>query len=128
MGYVEHNINPENKKVGDCAIRAVAVATGLGWDVAYKLLSEIGFNLKCAMSDVEAVEEALLRCGFSVGKIKVPKGSSRPTVAEFADEHPNWYCVLRVANHLVACGRGNYVDTWDCGDKSVYKYWYKPIH
>lgn len=36
MSYIEHNINPKHKKVDDCAIRVVAVATGLGWDDAYK--------------------------------------------------------------------------------------------
>lgn len=127
MAYIEHNINPQHKKVGDCAIRAVAVATGLGWDDAYKLLANTGFNLKCAMSDTEAINEALISCGFIAGKIEVQKGSKRPTVSEFATLHPNWYSVLRVANHITACGHGNYVDIWDCGDKSVYKYWYKPI-
>lgn len=127
MAYIEYNVNPKHRKVGDCAIRAIAIATGLGWDDAYKLLANTGFNLKCAMSDTEAINEALISYGFIAGKIEVQKGSKRPTVSEFATLHPNWYSVLRVANHITACGHGNYVDIWDCGDKSVYKYWYKPI-
>lgn len=127
MAYIEYNVNPKHRKVGDCAIRAVAIATGLGWDDAYKLLANTGFNLKCAMNDTEAVNEALISCGFIAGKIKVQKGSKRPTVSEFATLHPNWYSVLRVANHITVCGHGNYVDIWDCGNNSVYKYWYKPI-
>lgn len=125
--YVNYNANPRGKKVGDCAFRAVAVATGLGWDKAYEGLCRAGFEIKAAPNDVEAVEYFLLSLGFKIGKIKVAKGSKRPTVDQFASEHPDWYCVLRVANHLVASGRGNYVDIWDSGEKSVYKYWYKPI-
>lgn len=127
MSYVKYNVNPKGRKVGDCAIRAVAVATGLGWDEAYKQLSSAGFYYKCAMNDIEAVDIVLKDNGFKVGTIKVQKGEKRPTVSEFARNTPEWYCVLRVANHLVASGRGNYVDIWDCGDKSVYKYWYKEI-
>lgn len=127
MGYVNYNINPKGRKTGDCAIRAVAVATGLGWDEAYNQLAAAGFLLKCAMNYTEAIEAVLVSNGFSVGKVKVPRGSKRPTVEGFAQEHPNWYAVLRVSNHLVATGKGNYVDIWDCGECSVYKYWYKPV-
>ena len=126
--YIEHNVNPRGRRTGDCAFRAVAVATGLGWDKAYQGLCETGFQLKTAPNETDAVEAFLLTQGFLIGKIKVRKGEKRPTVEQFASQHPDWYCVLRVANHLVACGRGNYVDIWDCGDKSVYKYWYKPIN
>lgn len=127
MGYVNFNINPKGKKTGDCAIRAVAVATGLQWDEAYKQLADAGFILKVEMSEVEAVEAVLLANGFTAGKVKVPKGSKRPIVSEFATEHPNWYSVVRVANHMVACGKGNYVDIWDSGNCSIYKYWFRPI-
>ena len=127
MSYIKYNVNPKNRKVGDCAIRAVAVATGLGWDEAYRQLADAGFMYKCCMSDVEAVDIVLRNNGFAVGTVKVEKGSRRPTVDSFARTHPNWYSVVRVANHLVATGKGNYVDIWDCGDKAVYKYWYKEI-
>lgn len=125
--FVQYNVNPRGKKTGDCVIRAVAVATGLGWDKAYEGLAASGFKLKTAMNDVEAVNDFLTSIGFKVGKIKVPKGSKRPTVKQFAMEHPNWYAVLRVANHITCSGRGNYVDIWDCGDCALYKYWYKEI-
>ena len=125
--YKEFNVNPKGKKTGDCAFRAVAAATGLGWDKAYEGLCAHGFALKTAPNETEAIESFLLTQGFKVGKIKVEKGSKRPTVAQFAEQHPNWYTVLRVANHITCCAFGNYVDIWDCGDCSVYKYWYKEI-
>lgn len=127
MAYVKYNINPLGKLTGDCSIRAVAVATGLSWDKAFEGLTVSAFKLKTVPDATEAVQDFLLSLGFEVGKINVSKGSKRQTVAQFAESHPNMYCVLRVAGHLVACGRGNYVDTWDSGDKAVYKYWYKPI-
>ena len=126
--FIKHNVNPRNKKTGDCAIRAVAVATKLGWDNAYIGLSNHGFALKTAPNDVEAVHSFLIEQGFKEGIIRVPKGSKRPTVDSFAKEHPNWYSVLRVANHITCCAYGNYLDIWDCGSCAVYKYWYKEIN
>lgn len=127
--YVKYNINPINKKTGDCAIRAIAVATGLGLDEAYKGLSEAGFIIKSAMNDVESIQYFLVDIlGWKEGKIRITKGSKRPTVESFSREHPNIYAVLSVANHITCCGKGNYVDTWDCGDCSVYKYWYTEIN
>lgn len=125
--YINHNLNPKNKKTTDCSIRAVAAATGLSWDETYECLCRIGFELKTPPCDVETVDKLLLQRGFQVGKIKIVKGSKRPTVRQFATEHPDWYCVLRVAGHLVATGKGNYVDIWDSGDCAVYKYWFKPV-
>lgn len=121
------NLNPRGKKAGDCAIRAVAAATGLDWDDAYIALANAGLTLKCAMNDIDAIDLVLRDRGFELGKIRIQKGDKRPTVEEFASEHPDLICVLRVANHLVACGQGNYVDTWDSGSCAVYKYWYKEV-
>ena len=125
--YVCKNLNPKGKKTGDCAIRAVAAATNKSWDETYIGLANIGFKNKTIINDTETVDLYLRQLGFNVGTIKVNKGGHRPTVKSFANEHPNWVCVLRVANHLVACAYGNYIDIWDSGDKSVYKYWYKPL-
>ncbi len=123
MAFKKYNINPKGKKTGDCAIRAVAAATGLGWDAAYKGLSEAGFALKTAMNDAEAIEFFLVNVlGWHVGTI--PRGTKKPRVDQFAEEHPDWYAVLRVSHHITCSGQGNYIDIWDCGDSHVYKYWY----
>lgn len=125
--YIEYNVNPKKKKTGDCAIRAVSVASGLSWDAAYKGLAASGFLLKTAMNDVEAVDHFLKSIGFKEAKLRIRKGEKRYKVAEFAEMYPDYYCVHRVANHFVATGRGNYVDIWDSGDMCIYKYWYKEI-
>jgi hypothetical protein len=127
MAYINYNVNPKKLKTGDCAIRAVATATGLTWDETYTKLADAGFEMKMCMNSTEVVEKVLVTLGFSIGKIRVVKGQHRPTVESFSKEYRDHYCVLRVANHLVATGRGNYVDIWDCGNSSVYKFWYKKI-
>lgn len=125
--YIEYNLNPNKKKVEDCAIRAVSAATGKSWDETYIGLANMGFDMKNVMSSADVVGKYLISLGFKQGKIKISKGESRIRVSEFATLYPNIYAVLRVANHFVATGKGNYIDIWDSGDCAIYKYWYKEI-
>lgn len=125
--WQKFNAHPSGKKTGDCAIRAVAVATSIPWKQAYRELANNGISLEVEMSEPEAVEAVLVSHGFRVGKISKQAGVKKPTVSQFATMHPEWVCVLRVANHFVATAGGHYIDTWDSGNKSIYKYWYKPV-
>lgn len=125
--YIEYNLNPNKKKVEDCAIRAVSAATGKSWDETYIGLANMGFDMKNVMSSADVVGKYLISLGFKQGKIKISKGENRIRVSEFATLYPNIYAVLRVANHFVATGKGNYIDIWDSGDCAIYKYWYKEI-
>lgn len=125
--FINKNLNPKGRKTSDCAIRAVAAATDKSWDDTYKALANTGFELKDDMTSTRTVGKYLVSLGFIEGKIKVAKGDTRPTVNSFATENPNIVAVLSVANHLTVSAYGNYLDIWDCGDKAVYKYWYKPI-
>lgn len=127
MAYIKYNANPSNKRTTDCAIRAVATACGISWDDAYKELANAGFAIKEAMHDLKTIEFVLCNHNFKIGKVLVPKGSKRPKVAQFSAEHPNWTALFSISGHVVASVKGNYYDTWDCGSKSLYKYYYKEI-
>lgn len=119
------NLNPVGKKVGDCTIRALSMATGKSWDIVYMDLCEIGFDLKCMPNDDEVLKVFLERNKFERVSIKVTKGSKRPTVQSFTSEHKDGVYILRVANHVVTVKDGLYHDTWDSGTCSVYSYWIK---
>ena len=45
------------------------------------------------------------------------------TVRQFADEHPTGIYVVFVGQHVVAVIDGNYIDTWDSGDRVPIYYW-----
>ena len=52
-------------------------------------------------------------------------GERRETVKGLAGTL-NKPAVVQVASHLVAIdGKGNYIDTWDSGDKCAYTLWVK---
>ena len=119
--------NPNPKKLGtnDCVIRSICKATDKDWDVVYRELCEIGFELKVMPNADESWKEYLMRNHFIQHKVSNRKGMKRPTVSSFAAQNKKGTYILRVANHLVACVDGYYYDTWDCGDKSLYGYWEK---
>lgn len=45
MAFIEYNPNPVGRRVGDCAVRAVAKALKLDWETAYVLLTINGFSM-----------------------------------------------------------------------------------
>ena len=52
--------NPAGRNVGDCAVRAVAVALGTDWETAYLMISEAGYNM-ADMPSSNSVWGAVLR-------------------------------------------------------------------
>ena len=121
-----YNPNPKKLEAGDCVVRALCKATDKEWDVVYKELFEIGFELKVMPNDDKAWKHYLKELGFIEHKISNKKGSKRPTVESFSRNNKKGVYVLRVANHVVTCSEGYYYDLWDCGDSSLYGYWEKP--
>lgn len=45
MAYTQINLNPENKRVGDCTVRAIAAGTGKSWEDIYAALALEGYLL-----------------------------------------------------------------------------------
>lgn len=121
-----YNPNPMKKEGIDCVVRTLCRATGKDWDTVYKDLCEIGFELKVMPNDDEAWKEYIKRHNFIEHKLVIKKGMKRPTVQSFATSHKAGTFILQVAHHLVTCEDGYFYDTWDCGNKSLYKYWEKP--
>ena len=129
MSYIEENVNPKKKKVGDCSTRAIVKATGISYPEALQAQCDVAIKTCYGITDSEVVEKVLSTYGFEKILVKVPKGSTRPIVAELAKKtsKKSKYeaIVCRVSNHFVACRDGNYYDIWDCGNKSVYGYYAK---
>lgn len=123
--YIKQNMNPKNKKVADCVVRAICKALGKTWEEVYRDLCEIGFKLKAMPNDKAAYQKYLTQNNFVRIPVVVSKGSTRPKVAEFAKEQPAGTYLLEIAHHIVVVIDGSYFDTWDCGAKSLYGYWKK---
>lgn len=126
MAYVFFNNNPKNKRVGDCAVRAVSKAVGQDWADAYIGLCAEGIVLRDMPSSNYVWGMYLKKFGFEEHMIP----SICPncvTVSQFTEEHPKGRYVLGCQNHTVACIDGNYFDSWDSGSEIVLFYYKKEI-
>lgn len=120
--YKEFNANPKGRKTGDCLIRAFSLASGKTWEETLTDLYQIALDIKASPTESETCAKYADQLGFKSGKAEIVR-HHRPTVASFAKSHPIGTFVLRLAHHVVTVKDGVYYDIWDCGAKSVYKYW-----
>ena len=122
--YIKTNNNPHQKLVGDCVIRAIALALFEDWDDVYWDIATEGFYAKDMPSSNGVWDSYLRRRGF----IRRVAPNSCPlcyTVRMFAEDHPHGTYVAGTGNHVVCIRDGDYFDTWDSGDETVLFYWEK---
>lgn len=122
--YKYKNPNPSNKIVGDCVVRAIAIALHKGWKEIYLDLCYQGLTL-CDMPSSNKVWKTYLQDnGFVMGIIP----NSCPdcyTIAEFANDNKVGTYILGTGTHVVTVIDGNYYDTWDSGEEVPLFYLYK---
>lgn len=122
MPYSNYNPNPYGRAVGDCAVRAVAMATGKNWDDAYVSLAAAGLAAG-DLPNADSVWGAYLqRNGFR--KHLIENDGEPYTVADFASDNPEGIFVLSMpGRHVVTVQDGDYYDSWDSGaEVPIYYY------
>lgn len=124
MAYRFTNPNPKAILVGDCAVRAVAVANGMTWDESYNMLADYGFMIKNLPNADSVWGAALKDLGFK--RRSIPNTCPDCyTIREFCKDHTKGTYVLGTGSHVVAVKDGDYYDTWDSGDEIPIVYWRK---
>lgn len=120
--YIKSNINPQNKQVGDCVIRAISTALNQEWERTYIELAIQGFMMSDMPSSDSVWNEYLKNKGLS-RRIVPDTCPNCYTVRQFADEHQKGHYIVFVGQHVVAVIDGDYIDTWDSGDRIPIYYW-----
>ena len=122
--WKEYNPNPVGRRVGDCAVRAVAKALDHDWETAYTMLVANAFLL-CDMPSSDSVWGATLRQhGFF--RESVPNTCPDCYTAEdFCNEHPLGIYVLGFGGHTATIVDGVLYDSWDSSELSPQFYWRK---
>lgn len=122
--FVFFNPNPDGKRVGDCAVRAISKALNQDWEATFIALSLQGL-LMCDLPNANAVWGAYLR-GKGFRRSMLPEDCPDCyTVAEFAEEHRDGTYILALSNHVVCVQDGNWFDVWDSGGEIPIYYWLK---
>ena len=114
-----YNNNPKGKKCEpDCVIRAIGLATNLGWERTFKGLClkalEVGSLPNC-----ETAYEPFLK---DLGLVKT-KIEGKKTVLDFAKEHKEGTYILHARSHFTVVKDGKIFDTWNCEDVRAFNYW-----
>jgi len=125
MKYEYFNNNPAGRKVGDCAVRAVAKALNIDWEKAYAMLAVNGFIMADIMNANNVIASVLRQNGFNRKTID----NTCPdcfSVKDFCKENPKGTFVLGTGAHVVTAIDGNYYDVWDSGDEIITYVWYLP--
>lgn len=115
--YSYYNLNPYNKRTGDCVIRATAGALDITWDEASDLLYYTAKDLGCEMSCIGCYSS--LFAFLDLEELPV----NGMTVDAVADAYPDDTLIIRIKGHLTCARRGRIFDIWDCREEIVDRAW-----
>lgn len=113
--WIKANVNPRNRRVGDCVVRAISTATGMPWRQVYAELASVGYVEADMMSSNDVWGLYLYLLGFE--PFVLPDACPEcVTVREFARYFPVGTYIIGTGNHAVAVINGNWIDTFNSAD------------
>lgn len=122
--YSNVNPNPKQKRVGDCTVRAISLATDLEWERVYLDLCIQGYMLCDMPSSNDVWGSYLIDKGWTYQRLQ----DSCPfcyTVNDFCEDHPKGTYIVATGTHVICVKDGQYLDAWDSGDKVPLFYFIK---
>lgn len=116
MSFIRSNPNPQGAEVGDCTVRALCNAEGITWEQAFLTLCVQSFMMADMPSSNNVFGSYLIEHGYKYHAIAESFPLSY-TVADFCEKHKNGVFILGTGTHVVCVKDGNYIDSWDSGNK-----------
>lgn len=121
--WVKENLNPINRSVEDCSVRAVAKALNVDWETAFAMLCSNAFQMGDMPHSNAVIASVLRQHGFN-RKIIDNKCPNCFDIEEFCENNPKGVFVLGTGTHVVTVIDGKYYDVWDSGKEIPIYYWY----
>ena len=122
--WIEYNPNPTARKVGDCAIRALAKALDVDWEQAYMMAVENGLQMG-DMPSSDAVWGSVLRQNGFYRKAIPNYCPDCFTAQDFCRIYPNGTYTLAFGGHVATVVDGDIYDSWDSSEEVPIYYWYR---
>ena len=122
--FREYNPNPTARRVGDCAVRAIAKALDIDWESAYSKIVTNGFIMG-DMPSSDAVWGSVLRQHGFYRTIIPNNCPDCYTAEDFCEDHPKGVFVLGFGDHVSTVVDGDIYDTWDSSYEVPMYFWYK---
>ena len=118
------NLNPKGKSVGDCTVRAIAIATGSAWVDTYLDLCLLGMVM-ADMPSANSVTTAYLRNKGFQRKTIPDSCPNCYTIADFCKDHPKGTYIIGTGSHLTTVIDGDLWDSWDSSNECPVYYFEK---
>lgn len=112
-----YNANPLNRKVNDCTVRAISLATNSSWDNTYDRLSEYAQTQGIMPSEVNYIDEFL---EDNYNKVYSNRYSQRITVKDFLSNNPYGTFLITMKGHITCAIDGCIYDTFDPGNRIIW--------
>lgn len=122
--WKEYINNPIGRKVGDCAVRAIAKALNMGWEAAYITLCINGLSMG-DMPSSDSVWGATLRQHGFYRKALPDTCPHCYSAEDFCEDHPEGTFVLAFGGHVATVVDGILYDSWDSSKEIPQYFWYR---
>ena len=120
--WIRCNPNPLGKNVGDCVIRALAVATDQSWRDTYRDLCRTG-EILADLPNSNAVWGTYLR-RKNAEQFLLPESCPECiTVRAFCERYPAGVYVIGTGDHAIAVIDGDWYDSFDSGNETPTYFW-----
>lgn len=120
--YKELNVNPKERKTGDCVVRAIAKAEDRAWLEVFDDLVALARKAHTMPSNKHAYEKYLKKYKTMPVMYRLPSGKNRRYTVDDITSLVGTY-IVKIAGHLTVVIDGVVYDTWDCRKKCAYKIW-----
>ena len=129
--YKYTNLNPKNKYVSDCVIRAIANACNQSWEDTVREMTELGIKHGLVLNDKKLYPMYLKLKGFKEMKEPRDYNNQKLTVKDWlcTRDYHLWHTYSIVANvgshHVTYIKNDKVHDTWNCSCNTIHKWWVK---
>lgn len=117
MNYQYYNANPLGRRVNDCTIRAISLATNRSWDQTYEELSKFAQAQGMMLDEVNHIDQYLDR---KFEKVYSGNSINRLTVRDFCLKFTQGTFLITMNGHITCAKDGCVYDTFDPGNKIVW--------
>ena len=122
--WIKYNPNPTGRNVGDCAVRAIAVALNTDWEDAYAMIVENGYAMG-DMPSADSVWGAVLRQNGFYRKAIPNTCPDCYTAEDFCRDNPHGIFVLAFGGHVATVVNGDLYDSWNSLQMIPAYVWYR---
>lgn len=131
LSFEMKNVNPKNRKTGDCSTRALVGILGITYEEALKKQMEVSLKTFYDPTSKQVMEKVLAEYGYV--KMAQPRKmfGYKYTVSELdeilTEKQMQEGVLVTVANHHTCIVNGVIQDIWNCSKKCVGNYYIKKM-